>query len=301
MSTTYLSVKRFVVKALSKDVYDDILSYLMENPPNLWGEQQLSGFFEKMVTLGLFKELKSIGYKKLNSDVDIGSKLNHKSFQHNWGVIRKEIAKWAESTIDLGTAEDWDEAVEDVALPKEFENVNLWMDSTDFPKQRHKGGSRKDPDWSYKLNKPGRRFMFIRDGKGLIRKVWGGYSPKLYDGDFLDLMKGYLKEELNGAGIIADQHFDVGKKYLPSIKFFTPIKEPTTGKRKKRAESISKLTKEQVKWNKHLHALRARIESPFGIIKNLWKSLSKPWEEDDSALDALVWIAVGVYNKKTQQ
>ena len=53
---------------------------------------------------------------------------------------------------------------------------------------------------------------------------FGGYSPKLYDGDFMDLMKDYLAEELDGAGIITDQHFELGKKYIPSLKFFTPIK-----------------------------------------------------------------------------
>jgi hypothetical protein len=58
------------------------------------------------------------------------------------------------------------------------------MDSSDFPMQRRGKTSRKDPDWSYKLNRPGRRYMFLRDEKGKIRKIWGGYSPKVYDGEF---------------------------------------------------------------------------------------------------------------------
>ena len=87
MSMTYLSVKRSVIRALSREVYDDIVSYLKDDPPRLWGSQKPSGFLEKMATLGLHKKLTATGYNKLNDDIDIGSKLDSKSFHHNWQVI----------------------------------------------------------------------------------------------------------------------------------------------------------------------------------------------------------------------
>jgi hypothetical protein len=70
--------------------------------------------------------------------------------------------------------QDWKAAVRDVDLDPLLTNPCLWMDSSDFPKQRRGKSSRKDPDWSYKLNRPERRYMFLRDGKGTIGKIWGG-------------------------------------------------------------------------------------------------------------------------------
>ena len=37
------------------------------------------------------------------------------------------------------------------------------------------------------MNRPGRRVVVIRDGKRVIRRFWGGFSPKIYDGYFVEL------------------------------------------------------------------------------------------------------------------
>ena len=61
------------------------------------------------------------------------------------------------------------------------------MDSVDLPKTHGPDRGRKSTAWSYKLNRPGRRFMFVQDLRRRVRKVFGGYSPKVYDGDFLEI------------------------------------------------------------------------------------------------------------------
>jgi hypothetical protein len=63
----------------------------------------------------------------------------------------------------------------------------------------------------------------LRDGHGRIRKVWGGYSPKIYDGSLLELNREWFEENLANAGVIADQQFEWGKKNLKKVKFYTPI------------------------------------------------------------------------------
>ena len=41
--------------------------------------------------------------------------------------------------------------------------------------------------------------MFLQDTKARIRKVWGGYSPKVYDGDVLEIFKDWIDQRLKGA------------------------------------------------------------------------------------------------------
>jgi len=59
------------------------------------------------------------------------------------------------------------------------------MDSSDFKMKGKRSTSTKDPFWSYKENGPARRFMMVTDGRGSVKRIWGPYSPKTYDGDFL--------------------------------------------------------------------------------------------------------------------
>ena len=43
-------------------------------------------------------------------------------------------------------------------------------------------------------------------------KMWGGYSPKVFDGNFLELFWDFFEEDLKGAGIVADNHFEWGQR-----------------------------------------------------------------------------------------
>jgi hypothetical protein len=120
----------------------------------------------------------------------------------------------------------------------------------------------------------------LRDGHGIIRKVWGGYSPKIYDGSLLELNREWFEENLANAGVIADQHFEWGKKDLKSVNFYTSIKHPSQGKRK-RGDRIPKLTKKEQRYNNAVHKAGARMEDFFGRIKTMFTSLREPWGERD--------------------
>ena len=101
----------------------------------------------------------------------------------------------------------------------------LWIDSTDFGHEKKEGESTQDPDWSYKCNKPGGRYMLLIDGKSRVRKMWAGYEPKLWDGGFVKVMKDWFTEFLSGAGVLGDGHFAWASDHVPSIEWYTPKKE----------------------------------------------------------------------------
>jgi hypothetical protein len=87
---------------------------------------------------------------------------------------------------------------------------------------------------------------------------------------------------------------------LKKVHFFTPIKRPPIGKRK-RKDKIVKLTYAKEAYNKAIRNARARMEKVFGIIKGMFHSLQQPWAEEDEQLDYLVKFAVGVYNSKSNR
>jgi hypothetical protein len=62
--------------------------------------------------------------------------------------------------------------------------------------------------------------MFLVDGRCKILKVWGGYSPKTFDGHWVRAYKEWLEDELGGAGVVADNHFSWGERNLKKVHFF---------------------------------------------------------------------------------
>lgn len=177
----------------------------------------------------------------------------------------------------------------------ETQRVNLWLDSSDFPLARKRGKrGRSSSKWSYKLNRPGRRYMFLRDGRRMIRHVWGGYSPKLHDGMWLEAKREELEEKLRDGEVAADQHFSKGKKIFKSVRFHTPFKLHL--QRYQSRGEIPFQTRQRVVFNKDLGALRARVERPFGSMKQRFAALAKPWLGPVVQLDYLVKFAAAVYN-----
>ena len=91
-----------------------------------------------------------------------------------------------------------------VTLKKEVERVNLWLDSTDAPMEGKERIRRFSSKWSYKCAGPARRYMVLSDAKGRIRKIWGGYSLKIYDGHLVEANKDWFEDKLKGAEVVAD-------------------------------------------------------------------------------------------------
>ena len=184
----------------------------------------------------------------------------------------------------------------DLMVKKEFKDTNLWIDSTDFPIYKPKGADKKSPSWSYKLNSIGRRYMVLCDGKRKVRKLWGGYSPKIYDGHFLEMHKDWLNENLKGSTVVTDNHFSWGRKNLKNVKFLVNYPESNENGEENSKDEIKKLTKEKKKFNENHKHCRARVESPFGIVKSKFKILSMKTQEREEQQDLIVKYAFGLFN-----
>jgi hypothetical protein len=65
-------------------------------------------------------------------------------------------------------------------------------------------------------------------------KAWGGYSPKVYDGTFIQLQKAWIDDGLGGMGSCGDNHFLVGSKLLKSHTLYAPTKKTSKQEGKKK-------------------------------------------------------------------
>jgi len=52
---------------------------------------------------------------------------------------------------------------------------------------------------------------------------------------------------------------------------------------------------------KIIRNVRARVESPFGLIKQRFKSLKGPFWEDDKQLHRLIYFAAAIENRIAKQ
>lgn len=98
------------------------------------------------------------------------------------------------------------------------QSVNLRMYSTAFLISRKCGKrGRRSNKWSYKLNRPDRCYQVVRDGRGRVRCVWGGYGPKTHESTFLEMTRESVAKELWGSKIVAEKHLSKGNRFLRSV------------------------------------------------------------------------------------
>jgi hypothetical protein len=190
---------------------------------------------------------------------------------------------------------------EKAKLPKKLEKVCLWIDSVDFPIEKRKGMGKKHPYWSYKLNRPGRCFIVLRDATGQMCKVWGGFSPKFYDGAFIEQKHHTLDRKLAGAYVIADHHFASGQAFLKKVTIMTQHSKRSVTEVNPDGDPLELLNKEKQAFNEAHKKVRARVENIFGLVKLQFKRLTQPWSEDDMQQhNYAVITALGVINLKRQ-
>lgn len=296
ITLSFQQTKEFVTERIGSKSYERFLAYVKEKDPNLWGLVRPSNFIECMVLAFLYKDLTAKGYQLVSTILSFGFHINHKSLEHNVKAIRRLGGSWGDKQIVFGRLRDWIEAADNTHQSKEFGIVHLWADSSDFPLCKSKGINTLHEDWSFKENSPAQRWMVFSDAKGRIRRVWGGFSPKLYDSHWLALKKRSLEKKLKGATVIADQHFRSGSSEMRNFTILTQHPSPSKKKGKTRGSGVAKLTKRQQNWNSAHKKIRSRVESPFGIVKGRFEALKKRWAGSKNQQSYLVLFAFGVHN-----
>jgi len=247
----------------------------------------------------LAHDVLGFSFSKIMREVDLPHQIGNTTLQKNVKRIRATLAKWAKDRTILASKPAWDAAVTDIRLPSFMSKVRFWIDSSDFPIQRKKGRGKRSEHWSGKMARPARRYMFLADGDQVLRKMWGGYSPKVYDGHFVEINKTWFDNKLNGVAVVGDSHFYSVARELRSCEMIAPKPEghttdPETGR------DLSTLTAEQQARNREIRRIRAPVEQPFARIKSMMQILSRPWAEDLYELDNVVMIGAAVHNYKKQ-
>lgn len=301
MALSYRSVKQRVTRSLTREILEQVIEYVELADPKLVGMQQGDDFVKEMVLLTIYKDLTGVGSGALKVLMGNNVTITQRSLLTNTKRIREQLYEWAVSHIDIGTADEWNDIAASVKRPKDLESVNLWLDSTDFKLARRNGRTKSSMYWSYKLNGPGWRFMILQDGNTRIRWMRGGYSPKIYDGNFLMFFKQDIEEQWKGGFVICDQHFTMGERHFTDPKFlahYTTEIPKGAGTTNSAGEELATLTKKQKTKNKERAQLRARVESPFGWIKESFKSLNQPWMDTIEQLEYAIYFACAVHSQR---
>lgn len=299
-------VLRKVLARVPKHIYEQICTYIRSHQPSLWAAEKPRSFLKDQILLTLYKDLYGVGYHQLAADASFGYTITDHSLNNNCKKIREVLHQWSGEVITIGNEQEWNNQAKNCSFGRRVSDVNLWIDSSDFPMIGKSSVSRKSSYWSYKLNGPGRRYQMISDAKGKIRKIWGGFSPKLYDGDFMVINKDYINEAFRGAKMIADNHYSKAKKYFSNVKIYTNFVVRQTGSKRKRGEEgeddyVINTNKEQKEFNHEHQAARARVESPFGLIKRKFRCFQIPWGESEDQLNFAVYYAAAIVSLSTSK
>jgi hypothetical protein len=290
-------IKAEITKVIKKKGLDQMEEFFKSKDVALWGESKSQNFLLDNLYLTIYHDSTMLGYGKIKNQIKRWYSPSQISLQHNIKKCRELLCRWAvDHLFPPGDSKEWDKTAVVCRFKDDFKGANLWMDSSDFPKEGIRKYSRKGRDWSYKLNRPGRRYMVICDAKRRIRFKFGGYSCKTYDGDFLEAKKEFLELVLKDGVILADNHFSLGRKLFQNVKFLVNYKEKKDNSFDNSTEEVINLTKKQKEFNKkHRHA-RARVESPFADLKNKFKCFTKPFRDGDEQMDFAVTYAMGFHN-----
>lgn len=294
---------RETIRAKLRDAtYRDMLHYLQRRQLKIWAAEKPHDVVEVFMVATCAKDMLACSYADIIAAFSNKIALFPRSLQHNVKLCRRHLRSWARQYINRGNAREWKAAADRAGFPIWLKGVRLWMDSTDVKicKKKNKRGP-KSSHWSAKLSAPGRRFSLVSDADGVIRKVFTGVSPKVYDSDFVLTQKDSLEEDFSGATIIADNHYWKAAKKMRDPKFLACATKRTTiadARKARFAQTDAELRQRRPE----AREARARVESNFSSIKRTFRSLSGdayiPWRESKKELDNTFIWACGVHNFK---
>jgi len=295
---------REVKETIGRTVYKELERYLCARALHWWGENKGQDISKLMLLATCLHDARAYSYAAISDILKPKLVIHANAIQHNVKKARRVFAQWGEENITMPNKAALNAAVADRNFPIWMSRVRWWMDSTDIPLPRRKAyRGRKSIYWSGKLNRPAWRYQILRDGCGKICKLWGGYSPKVYDSDFVKIEKQWLERHLRGTAILADTHYFKGREYISNPEILaTPPDNASADLLKLRGFSTT--TKEARVRSKAIKNNRGVVEQCFAAMKNTFIPLAggpyTSWRESGLELDFVVEWACGVYNRQKQ-
>ena len=221
-------LKKKLTSVCSSTTLDEMIGWVKQRDPNLWGQFKPDKFIQDNVLLTLYKDLSGFGFKTLENEINFGYPMSHNSMQHNIPLVRGLLRDWAMTYIKVGSVTDWKKVARKAQAAKgKVADTTLWIDSIDLPLIGTQSISRTGDRWSYKLNGSGLRFATVSDASGRVLKVWGGHTPKLHDSEFLSVNRDEFEEVFAGGMVAGDNHFAKGQKIFKDVRFHVNIAQRT--------------------------------------------------------------------------
>jgi hypothetical protein len=289
-------------ETVGAQIYKELERHLAGANVKWVGEQKPDNMHNLMLLATCLHDLHAVSYGVITKLLHTKFRCSDKTVQKNIKRARHALANWGRAYIIWPTRTQLDQAVSQHKFPLWMNKVRWWMDSTDVPIARLEGvRSPKGEWWSAKLGGPGRRYMALVDGDRLIRRLWGGYSPKFYDGQFMRLEKRWFEEKCAGTAILADTHFFAARELINDPEIIAPPPENATEDLLFRRNFASD-TAEAARKRNDITERRGVVEQTFASIKALSAFLAggpgDKWQDDPDELDSVVEWVVGVHNKR---
>jgi len=294
MVKTLADIKRAVQRKLKKKTINNLKNYIKKKNLSLWGESKDRLFVDKTFWIALYRLLYNEGYQKVLADVNF-YRVSTDSFVHNVRELTHHFSDWSKKQVVKGSCSDWNKQVRNVSFKKAVKDANLWVDSSDFTRIGKKSVSKKSRYWSYKNNAPALRFTLIKDGRGWIRYLSEGYSPKIGDEELMLNKKEFIESKFKGAVFVGDCAYYHLKGKFSHVSIHAPVPK-VFNVNEKEEEIEGKLTKSQKQYNDAIREIRGSVETPFGWMKETFESLKGPFRENPTFQENVVKFAAGVWN-----
>jgi hypothetical protein len=206
-------------------IMDDLTAFVKRNDDgwHLWNRTK-QNFISDWCYIYLYKMITALGNTKLEKELALQTelKIGHHTINNNIENLHALIYEWARTKIDLGNAEEWNAAAAIRQFQHPFEDVNLWIDSSDFKMQK----SPATNGWfSQKEERRAIKVQFIVDATERVRYIKGPMEPGQFDGTFLQMWRDEINDKFKGGRIIGDNHYCGGTQLFEDPKFYCNERE----------------------------------------------------------------------------
>ena len=92
----------------------------------------------------MYHDIKGIGYNNMASSLSSTIYLHGSTINHNTKIIRHALYNFCCARFEIGNSGVWDRVDSKVDRPSKLNDVNLWIDSSDFAINGRKKMSVKD-------------------------------------------------------------------------------------------------------------------------------------------------------------
>ena len=127
--------------------------------------------------------------------------------------VPQKLDKWA---VILS---DWKHAAKLVTFADPISRAHLKMDSSEFQLGGKSSVHKHDAEWYLNESSPAQRCIAVVDASSKPVTMWGRYSPKVYEIDFLTINSYCIEVKFSGSTVIAENDLALRLKLLTTVKF----------------------------------------------------------------------------------